>query len=61
MSHTRPKAMQPCVCVCLCVWLVPPDAKISGYDQSWSINQKGAELKCEGVGNPQPHNFIWTR
>ncbi|XP_017350903.1 nectin-4 isoform X1 [Ictalurus punctatus] len=39
----------------------PPDAMVSGYDQSWSVNQKGAELKCEGVGNPQPHNFTWTR
>ncbi|MCI4390861.1 hypothetical protein PGIGA_G00127800 [Pangasianodon gigas] len=39
----------------------PPDATVSGYDQSWSVNRKGAELKCEGVGNPQPHNFTWTR
>ncbi|KAF5903042.1 nectin-4-like isoform X1, partial [Clarias magur] len=39
----------------------PPDATISGYDQSWSVNRKGAELKCEGVGNPPPHNFTWTR
>ncbi|KAI5616516.1 nectin-4 [Silurus asotus] len=39
----------------------PPDAVISGYDQNWSINRQGAELKCEGVGNPQPHNFTWTR
>ncbi|XP_060762238.1 nectin-4 isoform X2 [Neoarius graeffei] len=39
----------------------PPDAMISGYDQSWSVNQKGAELTCKGEGNPQPHNFTWTR
>lgn len=47
--------------ISVCVCLVPPDAMVSGYDQSWSVNQKGAELKCEGVGNPQPHNFTWTR
>lgn len=40
---------------------VPPDAVVSGYDQSWSVNRKGAELKCEGAGNPQPHSFTWTR
>ncbi|KAK3534490.1 hypothetical protein QTP86_015158 [Hemibagrus guttatus] len=39
----------------------PPDAMVSGYDQSWTVNRKGAELKCEGVGNPPPHNFTWTR
>ncbi|TSP09121.1 Nectin-4 [Bagarius yarrelli] len=39
----------------------PPDATVSGYDQSWALNRKGAELKCEGVGNPPPHNFTWTR
>lgn len=45
----------------VCVCLVPPDATVTGYDQSWSVNRKGAELKCEGVGNPPPHNFTWTR
>ncbi|KAG7319821.1 hypothetical protein KOW79_016964 [Hemibagrus wyckioides] len=39
----------------------PPDATVSGYDQSWAVNRNGAELKCEGVGNPPPHNFTWTR
>ncbi|XP_060725855.1 nectin-4 isoform X3 [Tachysurus vachellii] len=39
----------------------PPDAIVSGYDQSWAINRNGAELKCEGAGNPPPHNFTWTR
>ncbi|XP_047662156.1 nectin-4 isoform X4 [Tachysurus fulvidraco] len=39
----------------------PPDAVVSGYDHRWAVNRNGAELKCEGAGNPPPHNFTWTR
>uniref|UniRef100_A0A4W4GFI7 Ig-like domain-containing protein n=1 Tax=Electrophorus electricus TaxID=8005 RepID=A0A4W4GFI7_ELEEL len=39
----------------------PPDAVVAGYDHSWLVNNKGAELRCEGGGNPRPLNFTWTR
>ncbi|XP_076847549.1 nectin-4 [Brachyhypopomus gauderio] len=39
----------------------PPDAVVAGYDRSWLVDKTGVELKCEGGGNPRPHNFTWTR
>lgn len=50
-------------CVCVCVWCVldPPDATILGYDDNWYVGLEGAELKCDGGGNPKPHNFTWIR
>ncbi|XP_030634986.1 nectin-4 [Chanos chanos] len=39
----------------------PPDATISGFDRNWYVGLEGAELKCDGGGNPKPHNFTWTR
>ncbi|KAI4881668.1 hypothetical protein NFI96_009107 [Prochilodus magdalenae] len=39
----------------------PPDPVVVGYDQSWSVNWMGAELRCESGGNPRPQNFTWTR
>ncbi|XP_062844241.1 nectin-4 isoform X2 [Trichomycterus rosablanca] len=39
----------------------PPDAVVAGYDKTWSVNRNGAELRCEGGGNPKPQNFTWTR
>lgn len=39
----------------------PPDPVVVGYDHSWSVSQKGGELRCESGGNPQPQNFTWTR
>lgn len=46
--------------VCVCV-LDPPDATISGYDENWYMGLEGAQLQCDGGGNPKPQNFTWTR
>ncbi|XP_017327524.1 nectin-4 [Ictalurus punctatus] len=39
----------------------PPDATISGYDENWYMGLEGAQLQCDGGGNPKPQNFTWTR
>lgn len=49
------------VYVCLCLCTDPPNALISGYEDSWHAEMQGATLQCNGVGNPKPHQFNWTR
>ncbi|XP_027025071.1 nectin-4 [Tachysurus fulvidraco] len=39
----------------------PPDATVSGYDENWYVGLEGAQLQCNGGGNPKPHNFTWSR
>ncbi|XP_067257028.1 nectin-4 [Chanodichthys erythropterus] len=39
----------------------PPNALISGYEDSWHAEMQGATLQCNGEGNPKPHLFNWTR
>ncbi|XP_056115244.1 nectin-4 isoform X1 [Rhinichthys klamathensis goyatoka] len=39
----------------------PPNALISGYEDSWHAEMQGATLQCNGEGNPKPHRFNWTR
>ncbi|KAK7170950.1 hypothetical protein R3I94_000989 [Phoxinus phoxinus] len=39
----------------------PPNALISGYEDSWHVEMQGATLQCSGEGNPKPHQFNWTR
>ncbi|XP_077083886.1 nectin-4 isoform X2 [Siphateles boraxobius] len=39
----------------------PPNALISGYEDSWHVEMQGATLQCNGEGNPKPHRFNWTR
>ncbi|CAM4516577.1 unnamed protein product [Leuciscus chuanchicus] len=39
----------------------PPNALISGYEDSWHAEMQGATLQCNGEGNPKPDRFSWTR
>ncbi|XP_051757489.1 nectin-4 isoform X2 [Ctenopharyngodon idella] len=39
----------------------PPNALISGYEDSWHAGMQDAMLQCNGEGNPKPHRFNWTR
>lgn len=47
--------------MCLCVRTDPPNALISGYEDSWHAGMQDAMLQCNGEGNPKPHRFNWTR
>ncbi|XP_050971312.1 nectin-4 isoform X2 [Labeo rohita] len=39
----------------------PPNAVVSGYENSWHADMQGAALQCSGHGNPEPQQFNWTR
>ncbi|XP_058251607.1 nectin-4 isoform X2 [Hemibagrus wyckioides] len=39
----------------------PPEATISGYNENWYLDLEGAQLQCNGAGNPKPQNFTWSR
>ncbi|KAL1271760.1 hypothetical protein QQF64_030776, partial [Cirrhinus molitorella] len=39
----------------------PPNAAISGYEDSWYAEMQGAALQCSGQGNPEPQQFTWSR
>ncbi|XP_073693411.1 nectin-4 isoform X2 [Garra rufa] len=39
----------------------PPNAVISGYEDSWYAEMQGAALQCSGQGNPEPKKFTWSR
>lgn len=39
---------------------VPPDAKVTGYNEKWHVGLENAVLKCVSGGNPEPQ-MTWMR